>query len=432
MPRGEPLASLKLIFLSVVLVCLESPALLAQLENGAILGTIADQSRAVIPGATVTAAGGTYSFTPIKIGAYTVSAEFRGFETSVRPHVKVNVQQQVVSIFRGQVVGSKHINDLPLNGRNFTFLAQLSAGVTTMQQDSRGFGASGGFSANGLQSESNNYLLEGIDNNNDSQDFLTGTFYVALPRVDAIAEFKVETANYSAEFGRAGGAALNAILKSGTNQFHGDLCEFLRKDKLDAADFFNNAAGLATAGGPIKKNTTFIFGDYQGTRVRQALVYQKTVPAALMLSSGYNDFSDLFSQSTGNVTDALGRGFRVGQIFDPATTRPVTAGQVDPVTGLTAVNTGFVRNPFPGNLICPATPCGRIDQNAVKLLNLYPLPNLPGLFNNYASAPIQSLTADRFDMRADQNFSERDQMFGPDKLHAQPAFHPWSVPGDRR
>ncbi|HLJ16672.1 MAG TPA: TonB-dependent receptor [Bryobacteraceae bacterium] len=471
---------MKLISLIGALVCLESPLLHAQLESGAILGTVTDPSQAVIPGAkvtltneetgftvsTTTAEGGTYAFTPIKIGTYTVTAEFRGFETSVRPHITVNVQQQVVVDFSlrpgletqtvevtsavpllqvqnasvGQVVGDKQINDLPLNGRNFTFLAQLAAGVTQMQQDSRGFGASGGFSANGVRSESNNYLLDGIDNNNDSQDFLNGTFYVALPPVDAIAEFKVETANYSAEFGRAGGAALNATLKSGTNQFHGDLWEFLRNDKLDAADFFTNAAGLQkgefrqnqfgfTAGGPIRKNKTFIFGDYQGTRVRQALVDRGTVPTVLMRSSGYNDFSDLFSQSTGAVTDPLGRSFRVGQIFDPATTRPVTAGQVDPVTGLTAASTGFVRDPFPGNLICPTTPCGRIDQNAVKLLNLYPLPNLPGLFNNYASAPIQSLTGDSFDVRADQNFSERDQMFGRMSYTRTPRFIPGVFPG---
>jgi hypothetical protein len=282
--------------------------------------------------------------------------------------------------------------------------------------------------------------LDGIDNNNDSQDFLNGTFYVALPPVDAIAEFKVETANYSAEFGRAGGAALNATLKSGTNQFHGNLWEFLRNDKLDAADFFNNAAGVRkgefrqnqfgfTAGGPIKKNKTFVFGDYQGTRIRQALVYQRTVPTPLMRSSGYNDFSDLFSQSTGSVTDSLGRTFRVGQIFDPATTRPVTAGQVDPTTGMTAVSSGFVRDPFPGNLICPATPCGRIDPNAVKLLNLFPTPNLPGLFNNYASAPIQNLTADSFDVRVDQNFSEHDQMFGRMSYARNPRFIPGPFPG---
>ena len=473
-------AGRKLILLSAILGCLRYPALYAQLENGAILGTVSDASRAVIPGAkvtltneetglalsTTTAAGGTYSFTPIKIGSYTIAVEFRGFERVSRPHVTVNVQQQVVVDFSlnpgaesqtievtsaipllqvenasvGQVVKGKQINDLPLNGRNFTFLAQLSAGVTTMQQDSRGFGASGGFSANGVRSESNNYLLDGIDNNNDSQDFLNGTFYVALPPVDAIAEFKVETANYSAELGRAGGAALNATVKSGTNQFHGDVWEFFRNDKLDANDFFNNAATIGkgefrqnqfgfTAGGPIKKNKTFIFGDYQGTRIRQALVYRATVPTALMRSSGYNNFSDLFSQSSGTVSDSLGRNLQVGQIFDPATTRAVTAGQIDPVTGIRAVSTGYVRDPFGGNIICPTGSCARIDPNAVKLLNLYPSPNLPGLFNNYASTPTQSVDADSFDVRVDQNFSERDQMFGRFSFTHNPRFIPGPFPG---
>ena len=118
--------------------------------------------------------------------------------------------------------------------------------------------------------------------------------------------------------------------------FHGDAWEFLRNDKLDASDFFQNAAGLPrgefrqnqfgfTAGGPIKKNKTFIFGDYQGTRIRQALFYQKTVPTPLMRSTGFTNFSDLYAQSTGTVTDSLGRTFPVGQIFDPATTRAATA-----------------------------------------------------------------------------------------------------------
>ncbi len=411
---------------------------------------------------TQTASGGTYVFNPIKIGIYSVSVEVTGFDRAIRSHIAVHVQEQVVANFAlqpgtvtqtlevtstvallqtqnssvGQVVGSKQVNDLPLNGRNFIFLAQISAGVVQMQQDSRGFGASGGFSANGVRSESNNYLLDGIDNNNDSQDFLNGTFYVALPPVDAIAEFKVETANYSAEFGRAAGAVVNATVKSGTNELHGDAWEFLRNDKLDAADFFNNVAGLGkgefrqnqfgfTAGGPIKKNKTFIFGDYQGTRVRQALVYEKTVPTTLMRTSGYTNFSELFSQSTGTVNDLLGRTYQLGQVFDPATTRPVTAGQVDPVTGMTATGTGYVRNPFPGNII----PAQRIDANAVKLLNLYPLPTLPGLFNNYASTPIQSVTGDSFDVRADQNFSERDQIFGRMSYSRNPRYVPGPFPG---
>lgn len=477
MTRNQtPFVHPKLVLLFLAAVCLGSSALYGQRTAGAILGTVTDQSGAVIPNArvtlineatafrlsTVTLSNGTYEFTPIKIGTYRVSAESAGFTKVTHAQVTVHVQEQVVINFSlqpgrltqtvqvtgavsqlqtqsasvGQVIGDRQVNDLPLNGRNFTFLAQLTAGVTTMQQDSRGFGASGGFTANGVRSESNNYLLDGIDNNNDSQDFLNGTFYVALPPPDAIAEFKVETANYSAQFGRAGGAVVNATVKSGTNQFHGDAWEFLRNDKFDAADFFNNVAGLnkgefrqnqfgVAAGGPIKKDKTFIFADYQGTRVRQARVYQATVPTVSMRSSGYSDFSDLYSQSTSTATDLLGRTFPVGQVFDPATTRPVTAGQVDPVTGLAATGTGYVRDPFAGNVI----PVNRIDQNAVKLLNLYPLPNLPGLFNNYASTPIQSLTTDSFDVRVDQDFSEHDQMFGRMSYTRNPRFIPGPFPG---
>src|SRR5581483_8126275 len=101
----------------------------------------------------------------------------------------------------------------------------------------------------------------------------------------------------------------------------------------------------------------------------------------------------------------------------------------DPVSGLKAVTTGFVRDPFPGNIICPASPCSRVDPNAVKLLNLYPLPNLPGLFNNYVSAPVQSLTTDSFDIRVDQNFSDRDQMFGRMSFAQNPRFIPGPFPG---
>ena len=118
----------------------------------------------------------------------------------------------------GQVVDERSVNNLPLNGRNFTFLAQLAAGVNTPQADTRGNAANGAFSANGLRPSQNNYLLDGIDNNSDNVDFLNGTNFVVLPPPDAIAEFKVQTSDFSAELGRAAGAVLNATVKSGTNQ----------------------------------------------------------------------------------------------------------------------------------------------------------------------------------------------------------------------
>ncbi len=148
------------------------------------------------------------------------------------------LQSQDASV--GQVIDSRSVNDLPLNGRNFTFLAQFAAGVNTPQADTRGNAASGAFSANGLRPAQNNYLLDGIDNNSDTVDFLNGTNFVVLPPVDAVEEFKVQTSDFSAEFGRSGAAVLNATIKSGTNEFHGDVWEFFRNDKLDAADFFEN------------------------------------------------------------------------------------------------------------------------------------------------------------------------------------------------
>ena len=168
----------------------------------------------------------------------------------------------------GQTQGSQTINDLPLNGRNYTFLAQLGAGVTQTSPTGRGLEDSGSFIANGLPLVHNNYILDGIDNNNDTVDFLNGAAYAVLPPPDALQEFKIQTSNFTAEFGRAGGAVVNATIKSGTNQVHGDVWEFVRNDKFDAANFFENAGNVEkgefrrnqfgfSVGGPIKTERSF-------------------------------------------------------------------------------------------------------------------------------------------------------------------------------
>jgi hypothetical protein len=451
----------------LLLLCATWTRTWAQVDTGAILGTVKDQAGAVVPGVKVTLTSegtgittstvsrfdGSYIFTPVRIGMYTVAAELPGFETTRHIHVEVNVQQQVVVDFSlrpgqvtetvevtgtaallqtqnaslGQVVASRQINDLPLNGRNFTFLAQLSPGVTFAQQDNRGLGANGNFSANGMRPAQNNYLLDGVDNNNLQPDFRSGTSYSVLPPVDAIQEFKIQTSLFSAEFGRAGGGVLNAIIKSGTNQLHGDLWEFLRNDKLDAADFFENAGGIhksefrrnqygATIGGPVViphlyngKDKMFFFGDFQGTRIRQGLPYLVTVPTAGERASGFTNYADLISgQSCTRGPDLLGRTVPCGTIFDPATTRPVTKGQPDGITGIAATGTGFARDPFAGNIL----PSSRLDPNAIKLLNLFPAPNGTGLLNNYATNPVSSDDIDSFDIRVDRYFGTRDMMFG--------------------
>ncbi len=458
--------------------CFLSTTAFGQVDAGSIVGTIRDSTGAVFAGAKVTLlsedtgsvqeatsnSSGEYTFSPVKIGNYSVTAESKGFQRVEHPKIVVAVQQHVLvdlvltpgqttqtvlvtseapqlqtqDASVGQVVQARAINNLPLNGRNFTFLAQLSAGVTQDQADGRGLGASGSFAANGSRPSQNNYLLDGIDNNSNLVDFLNGAAFATLPPVDAIQEFRVQTSNYSAEVGRSAGAVLNATVKSGTNQIHGDVWEFLRNDKLDAANFFENSGGLPkgayrqnqfgfTLGGPVKKNKTFFFMDYQGTRIRQALTSSNTVPTTLERASGYTDFSELLTQG-GTRTDVLNKTYPLGQVFDPSTTRAVNCGAPDPVTKLTidcagspnGSQLGFVREPFPGNIL----PGGRLDPNAIKLLNLYPAPNAPGLFNNYTSDRTQSNDVDQFDVRGDQNFSERDTLFSRVSYVRNPQFIP--------
>ncbi len=331
---------------------------------------------------TTTADDGIYSFTPIKIGVYTLEVESVGFRKSAQRDIKIDVQQQLKADFTlqpgsvsdevlvtaaapllqtqdasvGNVASSAQINDLPLNGRNYTFLAQLGPGVTGLSP-TRGLDQTGSFVANGLSSVHNSYILDGIDNN-DTVDFLNGAAYVSLPPPDAIQEFKVQTSNFSAEFGRAGGAVVNASIKSGTNSFHGSAWEFLRNNALDAKDlYFVDAATVHkpqlqrnqfgfSAGGPIIKNKMFVFGDYEAGRIRQSVLRNPSVPTALQRASGYTDFRDVLAAKTGTATDALGRTIPSATILDPATTRAVTAGVVDPVSGLAATSTGFVRDPF--------------------------------------------------------------------------------------
>jgi len=282
---------------ALLLTLLGVTPLRAQVDAGAILGTVTDASGSAVHGATVTLTNegtaaalstltgpdGGYKFTPVRIGSYKLAVTLQGFETIIRPHVTVNVGDNVVADFSlkpgnvtttvevtasvpvlqtqdaavGQVVDSRSVNNLPLNGRNFTFLAQLAAGVNSPQADTRGNAASGAFAANGLRPAQNNYLLDGIDNNSDTVDFLNGTNFVVLPPVDAIQEFKVQTSDFSAEFGRSGAAVLNATIKSGTNEFHGSVWEFFRNDKLDAADFFENAGGVKK--GELRQNQIWIY-----------------------------------------------------------------------------------------------------------------------------------------------------------------------------
>jgi hypothetical protein len=498
----------------------------AQVDAGAILGTVTDQTGAVVAGASVTltnegtsaslttdtGSDGSFKFAPVKIGSYKLDVSLKGFEPVTAKGIVVNIGVNVVQNFTlkpgnvtqsievtatapllesqnaavGQVTDTKAVNDLPLNGRNFTFLAQLGAGVNTPQADTRGNASTGAFSANGLRPAQNNYLLDGIDNNSDTVDFLNGTNFVVLPPVDAVQEFRVETSNFSAEFGRSGAAVLNATIKSGTNDLHGSAWEFFRNDVLDAADFFENAHSIqkgalrqnqfgVTIGGPVVipklfngRNKLFFFADYEGFRRVQGTVFTGSVPTEAEIGSGYSNFQDLITGQSGVLNDDLctvqlqvvpvkqqcgtlanpagsapnivgeTRYFATGTVLDPATTRAVTAGVKDPVSGLYAINTGFVRDPFG---TCPAStiaftqanmascglniiPGGRLDQNAINLLKLYPTPSNGSLFNNYANSPKLFEHSNSFDARLDGNFNEKNQAFFRFSLKDDPQFIP--------
>jgi hypothetical protein len=437
------------------LVLLGSPMVAhAQDDTGTILGTVKDPSGGVLPGATVsithegqaltltavTREDGTYVFTPIRTGAYTVRIEFPGFKTSERRNIPVGIQQQVQVEFTlepGNIseelivtanapllqtgsgtVGENltDIEDLPINGRDYTYLARLTTGVVPPQPGAR---APLMFSANGVRPAQNNYMLDGIDNNTSNVDFLSGVAYIVKPPVDAVDEIKILTSSFSAEYGRAGGAVLNTTLKSGTSQLRGTVWEFHRNDALNATDFFANRAGIkkgeytsnqfgATAGGPLWGTKTFWFADYEGSLITSARTWVTTVPTALQRSSGFTNFSDLMALQSGTVgADVLGRTFPRGTIFDPATTRQLQAGQIDPVTGVAAARAGFVRDPFPGNQI----PAGRLDPRAVRLLQLYPEPNVAGLNNNYVVNRTNTDDTHAFDIRVDHNFSSNDRFF---------------------
>ncbi len=316
----------------------------------------------------------------------------------------------------GETLKSSTIENIPVSGRDYTVLARLVAGVVPPQPGAR---APLMFSANGVRPAQNNYLLDGIDNNTSNVDFLSGVAYIVKPPIDAVDEIKIMTSAFSAEYGRAGGAVLNTTLKSGSNQLRGTVWEFYRNDAMNANDFFANRAGLKkgedlsnqfgfTAGGPAVGTKTFWFADYEGSLIKQARTWVTTVPTAAQRASGFTDFSDLISLQTGTVgADVLGRSFPRGTVFDPATTRPVTAGQVDPVTGMVATTSGFVRDPFAGNRI----PASRLDANALRLMQLYPEPNQAGLNNNYVVNRLNNDDTHSFDTRVDHNFSGNDRFF---------------------
>lgn len=449
--------------LAVLLVSMAvPPAALGQKDSGGITGVVRDSAGAVVPGAKIsvkdvdrgtqtvvtTSAQGEYVASPLKIGRYSVTAEKEGFKKTVVGPITVNIQElpevditltvgsihEVMTITSqgpqlqtetselGDVVNGQTATTLPLNGRNFAQLAQLSAGVAPAEPGSR-INASYGFSAGGARSEQNNFLLDGIDNNSNLADLLNETAFVIQPSVDAIAEFKVQTNSYSAEFGRGNGAILNASIKSGTNDFHGDAYEFLRNEKLDARNAFDefgrqpykqNQFG-ATLGGPIIKNRTFFFGDYEGLRVRQATPFLELIPTPAEVAG---NFSANLDTNIVTGTDCNGNPTYAGEIFN---TRLTQASASSP-TGFCGVPIGGYSGGFPTNIF-PS-----VDPLAARLSAFWPTPNTTATANNggnnFFSDPHRQESRNNFDVRVDHKINDKDNAFARFSYENQPSFIP--------
>ena len=448
---------------SIVLLSLTVP-LMAQKDAASLEGRVVDASGAVVAQASVTAtnvdttltyraesnAGGEWAISPVRIGTYRIQITARGFKSSIEGPLTLDVQQrqrvdatlqpgavtenvavqatspliQTDSSELGQVIDSQTMVSLPLNGRNAVQLAQLTVGVTVSEpgaRDATGFG----FSASGARSLDNNFLLDGIDNNSNLPDLLNEANYVVMPSPDALQEFKIETGNYDAEFGRATGAIINATTRSGTNQFHGVLYEFLRNQKLDALNYFNtttqpyhqNQFG-ATLGGRIIRDKLFFFIDYEGLRISQAQPNTALVPTAAQASGDFSSQLDLTSP-TGTL-DCNGLPTYQGELFDTTLTQTSAANL-----------SGFCGVPFayaggaPSNVI----PSSRMDPLGKTLIGLFPAPNATGLGYNYLSNPVLSQTVNQGDVRVDQIFSARDSAFYRFSASRSPSNIPSPFPG---
>jgi len=425
----------------------------AQVDRGAIVGTVTDQSGARVAGAEITVVNvdanqptkvvtnedGSFAVNLLRIGTYLVTAEKQGFQKTVQKNVEVGVsesvrvdltlkigsagetvdvtsappQLQTEASSLGTIETERRISELPLNGRNFIQLAYLGPGTTGGQTGSNVSGgvfenerANEAISVNGLRVSNNNFLLNGVDNNEFG---LGGT--IALPPPDAIEEFKTEENSMSAEFGR-GGAAVNVVTKSGTNSLHGGVYEYIRNDKLDALNYFSpdktpfkrNQFGVFL-GGPLRKNKTFLFGDYEGSRLRESAPFLSTVPTA---KERTGDFSEILGgqaldQNGDPIVDGLDRPVFVNEIYNPTFFHPGTNVRdgfgFDPVTGL----------PIPGEAnIIPADMIDTVGQNIAKF---YPDPTSTDTSNNYLATQKHTNDQNSFDVRFDQRFREQDQLF---------------------
>ncbi len=454
---------MKRLMLSVLfafaLLAVSLPAF-AQFETASVLGYVRDATGAVVPnaavslentqtGAVVTVksnAQGGYEFPSVKLGEYRVTATATGFDTGASSpfRVDVNAHQRVdlalkvgqasdaVTVSgaadvletdnseRGQVIETREVENLPLNGRAYADLAALVPGVRrNILENSTDSSRDASFNVNGQRSEFNNFLLDGLDNNAYGTSNQGFSNQAIPPSPDAINEFKVETDNYSAEYGRSAGAVINVSIRSGTNNFHGRAYEYLRNTVLNAIGPFtppvNTLTGKpqkpvlirnqfgGTFGGPVLKDKLFFFADYEGNRLVMKQLTYATVPTA---------------NQAGTSALAIANGgytFLGGASTESGAAVPL----VNPLTGQT-YNNGVIPFGDPS-----------VSSFAKGVLAALPAANVPGspLQNNFASLPPDTLVDDKGDFRLDYTRSERTTGFFRYSEHQGNIGAPPNIPG---
>jgi hypothetical protein len=449
------------------LVCFLAFAALQMLfaqATGSISGTVTDRTGAAVAGAKVTVTvpatgltrssvtneAGAYVVPLLGVATYNVVVEQKGFQDATAQDVRLQVDEhreldftispatvqttvevtatpvavQTTDATLGQVITSQQVADLPLNGRDFVQLATLTPGTSQETNPNSFFNggpsseasARGSFSLSvgGSRANSTDWLLDGNDNNE-----LTAGAIAILSSIDSIQEFKVLTYNYSAEWGTRGGPTVLVTTKSGTDQFHGSLFEFLRNTDLDARSFFASSTEKfnlnqfgASLGGPIKKDKVFFFADYEETYQRRGVPFTGVMPTAAMRNG---DFSrDPFGQP--NTITLDNPNAPAGTPF------MCSGGHPLPVAANGTQSGGTPCNIIPPSLINP------IGQ---ALINLYPLPNAnnPSLGYNYVSQPVRKLDEGKFDIRLDENLTSKDSLFARFSYDQAQSYVPGGAPG---
>lgn len=456
-----PIWAALFLFFSIFLL----PPAGAQLYSGSIAGTVTDQSGAVVLSAKMTLvdanrgytfsgktdSAGRFLFREVAPGKYTLTAEApsfqsqrkEGIEVSVNQNVsvefslKVGAQSQVIDVqahgvelqtedaVTGQVVDRKLINDLPLISRDFSDLAFLTPGITEVDTQCTGCMANN-FISNGSRNATSDILLDGVTATNFEQNsgILAPTY---LPSVDAVEEFKVQQSNFSAEYGFSGATVVNVVTRSGTNNFHGSVYDFVRNQVLDANDWFNNLNGVprpglaknnfgGTIGGPILKNKMFFFFDYDGSRENDFNSGNFSVPT---VNERKGDFGEVCSLQGGSFSAAGVCSNPNGQLYDPYSADPTQSiplrSTIIPFNNLATyqspgspalAGTPFQPKAGPGNLIDPV---------ALKLMQFFPLPTKAttgvGVSNWFGSGSVPS-SNNQYDIKIDYRFNDTDLLSG--------------------